>query len=181
MTTSPSQAFVDESIQRRTYSMVAVLVPSDRVAEMRKRTRSLLLPGQSRLHMSKESLGRQRHLVGEVASFGVEAIVASRPLGRLSDRQLRDACLADLVATALQKGVVRLSIESCDQDRQDRQLVAQSLGASRAGFADGYHHYRGAHDPLLWLPDIVAWAYGKGGRWAATVASAVTPARKLVA
>ena len=28
-----------------------------------------------------------------------------------------------------------------------------------------YRHMNSRHEPLLWLPDIIAWCYGRGGPW----------------
>jgi hypothetical protein len=30
-------------------------------------------------------------------------------------------------------------------------------------------HVNPNHEPLLWLPDIIAWAYGRGGEWKKSV------------
>lgn len=153
--------FADESMGRGRYSMAVALVPSVALAEMRKSVRGLLLPGQSRLHMAKESASRQRHLARAVSGLGIEVLIVSRAHHLASERENRDRVLAELIGLIAERPVERLSIESCDQDRQDRVVVANALNGR--SFPAGYHHMRPSLEPLLWLPDIVAWSHGKGG------------------
>ena len=56
-------------------------------------------------------------------------------------------------------------IESCDQDHQDNQVIREMVIKSQAQEQFIYLHSAPASDPLLWLPDIVAWAFGRGGDW----------------
>lgn len=64
-----------------------------------------------------------------------------------------------------QLGVSRMVVESCDQDRQDNQVIREMVVKAQAEERFSYLHSAPAGEPLLWLPDIVAWAVGRGGDW----------------
>lgn len=115
--------------------------------------------------MSHESDSRRRQLLSVAIDLGVRAdLYVARVAGR-SQRAARDHCLRAAIDHLICAGVSRLTIESCDQDKHDRQVI-QSVVAGRVSGSDfQYVHERPAVEPLLWLPDMVAWAFGKGGDW----------------
>ena len=170
-------AFVDESKRRGQYSMAAVIVRGDDVSTLRREVRALLLPGQSRIHMTKESGGRQLQLARAVARMDIFAIVVRSAALMESERTARDDCLADLMDRLLALEVNRVRLESCDQDAQDRSVIARSISKSSVQF--NYDHLRAGQEPLLWLPDVVAWAQGKGGRWGDAIAGIVNSTQNL--
>jgi hypothetical protein len=47
-------------------------------------------------------------------------------------------------------------------DHRDRTTI---IRARRRRPLLEFHHLRPVDDPLLWLPDCVAWAVGAGGEW----------------
>ncbi|WAM19492.1 hypothetical protein [Rhodococcus sp. JS3073] len=75
---------------------------------------------------------------------------------KINERQARDATLAAAVRDLAQMPVTNLVIESCDQDREDNRIIRDELGAA-APFR--YTHDRPTN-PLLWIPDVHAWAWG---------------------
>ncbi|WP_239003643.1 hypothetical protein [Nocardia panacis] len=89
------------------------------------------------------------------------------------ERSARDAALAAMAVRLDDLGVRQLWIESCGQDRRDREVLRNALdSASGSGFP--YRHTGGGDEPLLWLPDVIAWAYGKGGQFRREVKDMVT-------
>jgi hypothetical protein len=42
-----------------------------------------------------------------------------------------------------------------------------------------YRHMNSRHEPLLWLPDIIACCYGRGGTWRDAVEQLVTKVNEL--
>ena len=62
--------FVDES-KRRDYVLAAAAVPIDTLQTARTVIRALRLPGQTKIHMVKESSGRQRSLLAAIGSLDV--------------------------------------------------------------------------------------------------------------
>lgn len=66
--------------------------------------------------------------------------------------------------------VTRLVIESCGEDRADRQLLHGLLGPRPAL---GYGH-DDKSEPMLALPDILGWAHGRGRRYAEAIRPILT-------
>jgi hypothetical protein len=70
--------------------------------------------------------------------------------------------LAAIVQSLQEQDLPRLTIEIRQDDRDDRRTIAKSRWSEPPLVFD---HRRGAREPLLWIADAVAWAYGAGGRW----------------
>lgn len=63
-------------------------------------------------------------------------------------------------------GVDRLIVESAvGQDEHDRAVLFDAV--RKAGVEDrfSYAHVAPKTEPLLWLPDAIAWAWGAGKDW----------------
>lgn len=80
--------FVDESKQRDNVLVAAVVMPGVLVSA-RRELRTLVIPGQRRLHMKKERDARRRAIVDAIASIGATA--TSYNAGRPGRHEL-DAC-----------------------------------------------------------------------------------------
>lgn len=171
-------AFADESARSGYLVCVVVLAPAD-LAKGRQVMRDFCKPGQQRIHMRSESDSRRREILSKVQGLGVEARVYQASLGARSERTARDDCLRAAVPDLVSIGVARLVIESCSQDHQDRQVVREMVSKAQAFERFQYLHDRPASEPLLWLPDIVAWAYGKGGDWRRRTQSIVNTVTKI--
>lgn len=159
-----NHAFVDESL-RGDYLMCAVVVKPADVTRTRRIVRKLRRPGQRRVHMNHESDRRRREILSAISKLDVAAHVYKAQLGTPSARLARDRCLQVMAADMAQFGVSRLILEGCEQDHRDNQVirVAAATSPTQSGFE--YVHSTPAAEPLLWLPDIVAWAFGRGGDW----------------
>ena len=158
------QAFVDESKRRGIYLVCAVLIDPKELAHTRASLRAMRLPQQRRLHFSKESSQRRQFLLEEVARLPVRAWVysstAKEPYAR---QEIMAALLNELSAVDCE----RLIIERREAG-QDARESAQIAAASRGGQVPAemsYDHLSGHEEPLLWVADAVAWAYGAGGQW----------------
>jgi hypothetical protein len=156
--------FVDES-SRQGYLVCAVVLAPEDLALTRRELKALCLPGQQRIHMKSEGASRRRAILSAVARMQVQALMYEVPAGRRSERAARDDCLRRLVPDLLRLEVGRLMIESCDQNHQDVQVVSDAVAKAGAHDSLQYLHGRPGIEPLLWLPDILAWAYGRGGDW----------------
>ncbi|MFF0575263.1 hypothetical protein [Streptosporangium saharense] len=157
-------AFIDESA-RGGYLVCAVVLTPKNLLTSRQALRRLCKPGQQRIHMSSESDSRRREILSGIRGLGMEAHVYQAELKGRSQRAVRDDCLRAAVPDLVLMGISRLVIESCDQDRQDRLVVHEMLGKAEAHDRMAYGHGRPSSEPLLWVPDALAWAYGKGGDW----------------
>lgn len=172
-------AFVDESY-RGDYIICAALFEARSVASARAAMAALRHGSQGRIHMAKESDRRRRSLLAKIAQMGTAAqLVTVRVRGK-SIRAARDAALAELASQLLDLGVSRLIIESCDQDRRDLQVIGDELARRGANGRLEIHHLRPHDEPLLWIPDAIAWAFGKGTReWRSLVDPMISRVTRL--
>lgn len=91
---------------------------------------------------------------------------------KVNERQARDVTLAAAVRDLAQMPATNPIIESCDQDHEDNRIIRDELGA---GAPSRYSHDRPGN-PLLRLPDVHAWAWGRGGSMGAKIAHRINRA-----
>jgi hypothetical protein len=173
---SDQLAFVDESLRPGRYFLGCVVIEGRIAGSVRRQVRKLLLPGQRRLHFQEESDQRRRQvLIGLAAlDLDVTVYVCLHEMGRGAE-QARAACLARLVRELQAGGLAtELYVESRDGgDGRDRATI---IHARQGTPVLTFHHLQPLDDPLLWLPDVYAWAVGAGGEWRE---QATPPARVL--
>ena len=155
--------YVDESLRNGRYLLCAVTVEDTQAKSTRRVMRRLCKPSQRRIHMKHEGDRRRREILGAVSAMGLTARVYVTQIGGRSVRTARDDCLQAVVGELSHAAEKRLVLESCEQDHADRQVIREVL--KETGFDLAYAHVKAAAEPLLWLPDIVGWAYGKGADW----------------
>lgn len=157
--------FVDESKARNFLLIASVMLPAG-VTAARRDVRALVLPGQRRIHMKTESDARRRVLLSKFEEFGFTATIFRAGAAHKRELDRREACLRQLVAQLAGGGDTILCLESDEtlDDRDRRQLYGF---ARDAGCAERlrYHHARAAQEPLLAVPDVIGWAWAKGGDW----------------
>lgn len=159
-------AFVDESYRNR-YLIACTLVAPRALNPTRSMLRSMLLPGQRRLHFHDENLQRRRELLGRMCSL--ELVVRVYEM-RARERTARPALLAAVLADLKELSVGRLVIESREsRDHLDRQVIAGMQRQGKASLDLVYEHLRPYEEPVLWVSDAVAWAVGAGGDWRSRV------------
>lgn len=166
--------FVDESLRPGRYLLGCVTVPAAEAGELRRSVHALLLPGERRLHLQRESKRRRRQILDALNGLALDAtvFVARHRVGRVSE-QARAACMERLVSNAQATGLgTQLYIECREgADQRDREIIIATR--SRSPLLDFQH--LGPHaDPLLWLPDCLAWGIGAGGEWSQRIAPSVT-------
>lgn len=155
--------FVDES-KTKGYTMVAALVVPGDVARLRRDVRSLVLPGQRRIHFTKEQPERRRLILSRLTSFGAKAQVfhcatKNQALGR-------NTCIAGIVAHAAQHSHTKIVIERDESiEKTDHQTLFREV--RRHGLKDTLSYSLEApyQEPLLWVADAIAWSYTKGNEW----------------
>jgi hypothetical protein len=167
------QIYVDETKAKGYVVAAAAVVPGDADA-LRKTLRGLLPRAQRRLHMVQESAQLRRKLLNTLAGENVTvALYVAGPQHGTHIRGRR-ACLGQLVADAVAGGCISLTFESDKtQDRRDQQDLIEIT--RRLGCEDlRYVHASPYTEPLLWIPDGVAWAYARGGEWRQLAAPLIT-------
>lgn len=156
-----SQAFIDESARRGTYLIcVATCVARD-LPVARRELRGLLLAGQRRLHFATESDRRRRLILSELGSLRLSSAIYTAV--HRDQPAARSAILERAAADLHGLKVGRLTIESRQgQDHHDRAAIYRTLGPVHSMT---YRHVTAAEEPMLWVPDAIAWAFGRGGDW----------------
>lgn len=154
-------AFLDESQRRNRYLLCAALCTSSDLTTARKSLTGLRKPGQRRIHFATESDRRRRRILTELS--GLRLAVTMYMTDHPDQRRARAAVIQRL-ATDLDANQVRtLTIESRQgQDHADRASVYGALGPAPSF---EYRHLTPYEEPLLWVPDAIAWAYGKSNDW----------------
>lgn len=158
-----NEAFVDESVRGDIYIICATQVSQRDLVETRKKVRSLPRPGRRRIHFNKEGDRYRRSLLTSFAKMGVSSVIY---VVRHADLQAaRTAILQKVVSEMKEDRVVRLVLESrANQDTKDREDILYALRISPIP-SFTYDHLPASNEPLLWIPDAVAWSWGKGGEW----------------
>jgi len=107
------RVFVDETKHRAYLMLAAVLLPAD-VAPLRRAMRGLVLPGQRRVHMRKESAPHRRLIADTIVRSGITAVIFDARDTYPNELDARQACLQGVIAYADDAGVTRLVLEQDD-------------------------------------------------------------------
>lgn len=162
--------YVDESVRGDRYLLAAVAVRTADVATARSALRARLRPAQRRLHFATE---RPDLALGHLEAIGALPLWAAIAEGdwRTEPGQAatRRRLLAALLDAALPSGVQNVVLDRWDaQDRVDTPVLLAARHRHDVP-ALRFDHLRSADHELLWAADGVAWAMGRGGRWAAAL------------
>ena len=145
--------FVDES-KDRDYLLVASVHVSGDLDDLRKLMRGLVLRGQRRIHMTKESDSRRRAIAAAVCGAGIGATVYDAGRRYREELDARAACLQGLVADIPpgEDAIVVLEQDDSLLTWDRRQLFALTRGQQRLR----YEHRRAQVEGLLAIPDVIA-------------------------
>lgn len=160
-----SHVFVDES-KAQGYVLVAVHIQSGQMESSRRTIRQLQLPGQPRLHMKKERDSRKVHILKAIRELQLHVQVLQSRNPRQSDKERRALCMKKLISSFAVSEVERLCLE---RDSTlvgfDRQILIEATRENNIRNL-AYWHDSAISEPLLSIPDAIAWAWSKGGTWA---------------
>ncbi|MGW5435960.1 hypothetical protein [Nocardia asteroides] len=117
--------------------------------------------GSSRIHMKQVDKRSALPIITGIACLDANStlFVVHK---RCSTREARDLALEVAFDHLGKRGAARAVIESCDQDHEDRRVIRNALGSQADLHYD--HEPAGCSNALLWIPDIHAWAWGRGGK-----------------
>lgn len=156
--------FADES-KRHSFVLVAAVISPDDLAPTRRMVNSLRLPQQRRLHFVGERDSRRQHILQTLVAAGVQAVIYNGA-GLGDEKIARDAAVARLTVDAIRMRAHRLVLELDDSvAAKDRSVIREQL--IKAGTPDDliYEHRRAHQEPLLSIPDAIAWSWSKAGAW----------------
>lgn len=174
--------YVDETKAKR-YVMAAVSLHSQNAPPVRAGLRSLILPGQTNLHMRSESDRRRRQILKVFMPLleHYEVDVSLYDAGvRDSEVERRKRCLRAIVHAAGVHPRVSLILERDETLVQfDRQVLIDVLRETDLSTHVSYEHMNRRHDYLLAMPDVIAWCWNRGGTWRQVVRPHVSDVRSL--
>lgn len=165
--------YVDET-KARGYVVVAARCPDETMREVRRAVGRLALPGQRSVHMKHESPRRRRQVADRIARLhasGVSAVVLDAGKGPEPEHVRRDRALRTLVARIADEDAAHLVLDlDTTMVARDRRTLA---GATRDLPRVAYSHLPLSAEPLLTIPDVVAWSWARGGEWRHRIAPLV--------
>lgn len=168
-----TRIYVDETKAKGYVLVAGVMLPAD-TAQIRQVVRGLVAPGQRRVHMKSEKTPRQHQIVSALLRLELRAVIYEADGQRYrTDIDRRRACLAQLVADNAHT-CERLVLESdASQDARDRQALVELTREHGCRGTLTYEHATAAVEPLLAIPDVVAWSWARGGDWRRRIAPLV--------
>jgi hypothetical protein len=159
----PFNTFVDESA-RSHYMLCGVNVNQQDLELIRSSLKALTLRGKSRVHMYAESRGRQNSIAREIARFDVSAWLISVSSSTVKQPESRFLAIKSMAEVKSLKDSRIMVLENSNSMRRDNRALNELSRSADFQFPH-YRHMNSRHEPLLWLPDIIAWCYGRGGTW----------------
>ena len=128
------------------------------------KAKNLRVNGQSSVHMQTETRSRQTKIATDISAFNVSATLFNVRRTGITDLSARAAAMETLVTNSWILDVQLITFDTSNSIQQDRRSIAEA--AKRSGVTvPHYRHMNARHEPLLWIPDIIAWCYGRGGTW----------------
>lgn len=157
-------AFVDES-KSPLFTFGVVVVPNDRLREVRDAARSLCAPGAERIHFSKDKDSRKHSVLNRLSTLHLEMWTVS--CKRTSEIEARSLALQHIAKSnaAFTRMVLELDVTMLQRDRRDLARSLKELGAEHVAYA----HSIARADPALWFADAIAWCENRGGMWRSTI------------
>lgn len=140
-----------------------ILEPGE-LAAARTLLRALQQGAQPRIHFQSESDPRRRKIIAELTAAGLRTRIY---VGRGRNEVVRQVCLQRLMGDLLSAGAQRLVLETRGRPRDlaDLRTIRTVLGSRPRTAGPAYGHLHAYQEPLLWVPDAIAWCYGAGGDW----------------
>ena len=175
--TSPPHWFVDETKSGR-FVVVVAAVSSSALSSARKDLRQHLRSGQRSLHFTKESNSSRRGALKIIADLPIEVTVY-RVVGKHGLRDSRELCIRALARDAVTAQPRRIVLERDDSLQiHDERWLYEELGPGNRRDTE-FQHLNRHDDPMLWVPDAIAWCIQKGRPWVDEVADLVVRSVEL--
>lgn len=83
-----------------------------------------------------------------------------------SEEDARQRSLVVLIEAAIVRGATHIILDRRDssQNPSDVQTIVR-LYEKMSVAGPAYRHEHAAKEPLLWIPDVMAWSIARGGEW----------------
>lgn len=155
--------YADETVRSGTYGIAVVVVCACQVDLLRHLLRSVVRPGQVRVHFSKEGDRSRKVFLSKIRSCDRTIFFASAEGKEVT---ARSECWSRLVPKLLAARVAQLTIERLEgSERRDGQDLWRAMRDVASQNRLTYRHADARDEPLLWMADAVAWSAGAGKSW----------------
>ena len=163
-----STAFADESKAAGFRFLVSVVDNPD-IAQARAIAGAWRAHGARSFHASQESASRRRRALEDVADLGLRHVLIEVD-GPARQYVRRQAGVAALVEFCARDHVSRLVLDLDESNlKRDRKTIIETRVGATGSRELSYVHLSRHEEPLLWVPDLVVWAWVRGGSWRASV------------
>jgi hypothetical protein len=157
--------YCDET-KEKGFQLVAAQIPCGAVTQVRGTVTGLHLPRQVRLHFTSESPQRRRQIISTFASLGNVTAVIYDASSHGDGKAGRDAAVTEMALRAARIPARRITLERDDSAvEQDMAIIRTQLTVAGVEDVVGVDHLRAREEPLLAIPDAIAWCWAKGGEW----------------
>lgn len=167
-------SFADE--HKDPYFMVAAFIRPAQITKTRQEMMAMVLPRQRRIHFNKERNSRRSQVMSRLIELRIEAAIYQAADAH-NEKEARRRCLTALIRDHLARDVRRLVIEQDDSliDFDRRLLNRETTGTQHLT----YEHVSPYQEPLLAIPDAVAWCWARGGHWQVKAKHLVTTVHQV--
>lgn len=164
-----AHVFIDES-KARDYTIVAATLAPAAVTDTRSAVRSLRHKGSPSIHMRKESPSTKSKIIQGFKGLRLSTYILRCDEPGLSELERRTRCLDRLLDLCAQEHASRLTIERDESlFHWERQYFVEAVRQRQMRDNFEYTWRNRNEEPLLWVPDAVAWSYAKGGKYRADI------------
>jgi hypothetical protein len=162
--------FLDESTAGR-YRICLVLMSDFNHSSFLEFAPQLLLRGQSRFHMSKESPRRRKEILDRILEMPFPALIFEIDNKSLKPNTARSHLLIALGAHASWSSISKLIFDRSTSENLDTRVLLDLFQST--GHRLTFNHLQSSAEPGLWVSDSILWSYAKGGEWRRTVMSRI--------
>lgn len=156
-------AFVDESTAKR-YRLCLVAIPSGDLKATRTELRKLRLKGQTRIHMVKESDRRRIQILRAIQRIDSwKCLILQKDVYKSDYAAARKTLFLVAAVLPIWKTIKHITIEKSNEMARDKQLLTWIKNNIHKDME--FDFLRPSEDECLWLADVLAWAYAKGGEY----------------
>jgi hypothetical protein len=163
--------FIDESTNRR-YRLCLVVCSENQLRENKKALTPLLLPGQTRIHMTKENQQRRGVILKSIQKLEFSAYVFE-----IDDLGLKPNVARSILIRAIGGHFSWISIDKLILDKSTSEVLDARIFLDlfqSTGHRLHFQHQSSSGTPGLWITDALLWAYSKGGAWRAQAMKSLT-------
>ena len=161
------QIFIDESQRGNTYILCATVIADPEIPSVRPNLKSLVGSGHNRFHMSHETHSLRNRALEILSSIDCQSFLyLSSRLPGDSSFGPRERCLKAALSHPINVKASHIWLERSSTPYLDKRCIERFIQISSKPFPY-VAHQTPESEPLLWIPDILSWSYGRKGIWRA--------------